>query len=352
MAMKIKRKLVLASAILMSGMCSLNTSAQDIHFSQFYETSILRNPSLTGVFSGDYKISALYRNQWSSISRPFQTALGNVETRFPIGGGDVTDFLSVGVLAYYDKAGSIDMKTVSFYPAVNYSKSLDGEHSYLSAGFTGGFVQRSFDASKATFNNQYQNNMYSPDNPTGEQLPNPKFSYWDLGAGVTYNSTTGAEDKPTSYFIGLAGYHLTLPKNSFYGNTGIKLGMKFNVNAGVSSQLNEHYSFQLHGNYMRQGNYNEIILGGLIGWNRQSGNSDGVLFVLYGGVFYRVGDALIPTLKLRYKDLSVICSYDANVSSLKAASKLRGGYEIGIIKTGMLNGPDHEKSRTLCPDFY
>lgn len=345
-----KRKLFLAITIFIC--CVFNASAQDIHFSQFYETSILRNPSLTGVFSGDYKISAIYRNQWSSISRPFQTALVNAETRFAIGGGDVTDFLSVGLLAYYDKAGSIDMKTITFYPAVNYNKSLDGEHSYLSAGFTGGYVQRSFDPSKATFNNQFQNNVFSPDNPTGEQLPNPKFSYWDLGAGVTYSTSGGAEDKPWSYFLGIAGYHLTLPKNSFYGNTGIKLGMKFNVNAGVTSQLNEHYSFQLHGNYMRQGNYNEIIAGGLIGWNKQSINEGEILFVLYAGLFYRVNDAMIPTVKLRYKDLSIICSYDANVSTLRAASKLRGGYEIGIIKTGMLNGPDHQKSTTICPHFY
>jgi hypothetical protein len=30
----------------------VNVQAQDIHFSQFYESTILRNPSLIGLFEG------------------------------------------------------------------------------------------------------------------------------------------------------------------------------------------------------------------------------------------------------------------------------------------------------------
>jgi hypothetical protein len=35
----------------------------DIHFSQFYETSILRNPALTGVFPEDYRVGAYERSE-------------------------------------------------------------------------------------------------------------------------------------------------------------------------------------------------------------------------------------------------------------------------------------------------
>ena len=47
----------------------------DIHFSQFYENSILRNPALTGVSSDNYKVVAYYRNQWSSVTNPYETML-------------------------------------------------------------------------------------------------------------------------------------------------------------------------------------------------------------------------------------------------------------------------------------
>src|ERR1700748_3691540 len=79
----------------------------DVHFSQFYETSILRNPALTGVFADDYKVGVYYRNQWSSITNPFSTGIISAETRVSLNRVS-NDFLSFGILGYNDKAGSLD----------------------------------------------------------------------------------------------------------------------------------------------------------------------------------------------------------------------------------------------------
>lgn len=323
--------------------------AQDIHFSQFYETSILRNPSLVGIFPKDYKISALYRSQWSSISKPFQTALVSAEARVGVN-QDVGDFISFGVLGYYDKAGSIDMQTATLYPAVNYNKVLKEEtNTFLSIGFTGGYVQRSFDPGKATFNNQYQDNRFDPANSSGEQLSNPTFSYWDLGTGATYSSSAGLNNS-TNYTIGVAGYHFTKPRNSFDKNPNIRLGMKWNVNAGLTKQFDEIMSLQLHANYSSQGNYNEIIGGGMLGWNKKDFGTGAINFALYGGILYRVGDAMIPVVKLRYRDVNFAFSYDVNTSRLKAASNLRGGFELCVTKIGWIHDQQSEKARTICPE--
>src|SRR5690349_6536682 len=82
--------------------CTLSVKAQDIHFTQFYENSILRNPALTGVFAEDYKLGVSYRSQWSSVSNPYQTGTLNAEMHRPVRGGN--DNISFGLLAYYDKA--------------------------------------------------------------------------------------------------------------------------------------------------------------------------------------------------------------------------------------------------------
>lgn len=103
---------------------SFFVAAQDIHFSQFYETTILRNPALCGIFSGDYKAALNYRSQWNSISKPFITGQLSLEGRIPVS-HESDDFFSVGLLGLYDKAGSIDMKTTAIYPAVNFSKKLE-----------------------------------------------------------------------------------------------------------------------------------------------------------------------------------------------------------------------------------
>src|SRR5437868_1083851 len=77
---------------------------EDLHFSQFYETSILRNPALTGVFESDCKISLFYRDQWSAITAPYRTAQLNVEGRVKLSKGG-NDFLSFGLATGYDLAG-------------------------------------------------------------------------------------------------------------------------------------------------------------------------------------------------------------------------------------------------------
>ena len=56
-------------------------NAQDIHFSQFYNTPLIVNPAFTGVFGGDQRAMLIYRNQWSSVATPYKTFGGSFDTR-------------------------------------------------------------------------------------------------------------------------------------------------------------------------------------------------------------------------------------------------------------------------------
>lgn len=341
-----KKNITLAAMLLLGAATS--SRAQDIHFSQFYETAVLRNPALMGTFVGDYKVAAVYRSQWSSISRPFTTGLITGEARLPVK-GQSGDYFTAGLMAYYDKAGSLDMQTVAIYPALSFTKYMgDGSRTFLTAGFTGGYVQRSFDPSKVTTNSQYVGGSWSGNNPTYENLNNNRISNWDMGAGLAINS--GAEDNHVTYYAGVSCYHFTRPKRSFLSDAGVvTLDMKWNVAAGGSYRLSDQYGVQMHGNYSRQGPYNELIMGGLLGWKRVSDNEADPVLAIYMGVFYRFKDAAIPTVKFDYKRLSITASYDFTTSKLRPASNSAGGFEITAIQTGLFNGEKFEKARTLCP---
>jgi type IX secretion system PorP/SprF family membrane protein len=323
-------------------------SAQDIHFSQFYESSILRNPALMGSFRGDYKVGAVYRTQWSSISKPFTTGLINAETRIPVK-GESGDYFAVGLLAFYDKAGSIDLQTIGLYPALSFNKYLgDGSRTFLSAGFTGGYLQRSFDPAKMTLNSGYVPGQgYTPGLNT-EQFPDNHISNWDLGAGLAVNGRSDEEDKMT-YYASVAGYHFTRPRRSFASNDIIRLDMKWSVGAGLSYRFTEQYGIQAHGNYTRQGVYNEAILGGLLGWKRITNNEADPALSLYAGVYYRFNDAAIPTIKVDYKHISITTSYDFTTSKLRPANGGDGGFEISVMHSGLFNNAKYERARTLCP---
>jgi type IX secretion system PorP/SprF family membrane protein len=339
------KKLTLAALLLMS---AATTRAQDIHFSQFYETSILRNPALMGTFVGDYKVAAVYRSQWASISRPYVTGLISGEVRLPVK-GQSGDYFTAGLLAYYDKAGSIDLQTVALYPSLAFTKYLgSNSRTFLTAGFTGGYLQRSFDPSKMTTNSQYLGGGWQPTNPTMENVTNNRITNWDMGAGLAVNS--GAEDNHITYYGGVSCYHFTQPKRSFLTDNGlVKLDIKWNVAAGGSYRLSEQYGVQLHLNYARQGVYNEFIGGGMLGWKRVTNNESDPVLAIYGGVFYRAKDAAIPMLKIDYKRISIAASYDFTTSKLRPASGGAGGFELTVMQSGLFEGEKYEKARTLCP---
>ena len=50
----------------------LIVNGQDIHFSQFNETPVILNPALCGT-AYDTRIVANYKNQWASVTSPYQT---------------------------------------------------------------------------------------------------------------------------------------------------------------------------------------------------------------------------------------------------------------------------------------
>jgi len=321
----------------------------DIHFSQFYETSILRNPALTGVFSDDFKFGAYTRNQWSNISNPYQTQLISGETHKQVSHRS-NDFISFGLLAYADEAGSLDQRITAGYLSVAYNKSLSAEHPmFLSVGFTGACMQYSLDYSNASFNTQFVGGSYSASNPNYENLPNPKMQLYDVGAGINFNSTNGEN---TSYMLGVACYHINQPEYSYYRTPEMDENMRYNVNAGWSADVNPQINITLQGNYAMEGPYTEIIFGSLLNWAAEITDTKRTL-VFSAGLLYRVDDAMIPVVKITRKNLSIGVSYDVNVSTLSDASQMRGGYELTVFYTGNYNGSGSDAVRkVMCPKFY
>lgn len=322
--------------------------AQDVHFSQFYDHGMVRNPALTGIYNGDYKAAVNYRNQWSEIGTAFQTLLVSAETR--MGVNEANDCFSYGFTASADRAGSVGLTTIAVMPSVSYNKSLGDDHdTYLSAGFSGAYIQRSVDISKMTFASQLINGEFSSGNPSNEQLAGNKTSNWDLSAGVSVNSFIGsAERKIARYYLGIAAYHITKPRQSFFDNTSlINLNTKWSGQAGCSVFLSRQAVLSVHANYYRQYPHTETVFGGFVGWLPSGAAAQKRVF-LQLGLFNRLGDALIPAVKLDYQTLSCTFSYDINNSSLQNASGGLGGPEISLICKGIFQKREL-KEKLKCP---
>ncbi len=318
--------------------------AQDLHFSQFFEAPLLRNPSLAGLYEGDIRVQGVYRNQWNSISFPYQTGSFNADYKFPVGKGE--DFMSVGLQLLFDRAGTVALTTTHLLPAVNFHKSLSASrNTYLSLGFMGGPVTRRLDRSRVTTNNQYDGFDYNGSLPDGETFSS-NYAYLDANVGMSFSSTIGS-DEQHHFFVGLAYHHFNKPVNSFYRN--INHLPKWVLSGGLKMNLDLYSYVTFHADYNRQWPYQEAIGGAM--YSRKIGDEDVPTYTIHGGMYVRYKDAVIPVVKMDYYPLSLALSYDINISRLATASQSRGGFEISLSYIAYVNRDNSSKNALKCPRF-
>src|SRR5437773_1795385 len=315
---------------------------QDIHFSQFYETPLYRNPAFAGIFTGDVRVQAVFRSQWNSFVDAYKTASLNAEYKMPVGKGE--DFVTCGLEAFYDRAGSADLTTTIITPVINYHKSISKEKNmYLSAAFMGGIVNRRFDRSRITTNNQYDVGT------DGENFSRTHYSYWDGSAGISFNSGLG-NNPQNNLLVGVAYNHFNTPKNSFYENANVLLDSKWVFSCDFKVGVNENSWLTLHSDYSRQGTYKEVI-GGVLYGIKIGPVFDDPDYTISGGAFLRWNDAIIPVIKIDYHPFSIAMSYDVNISQLKTSSYGRGGAELSVTYIGALDRRNSSLNAVHCPRF-
>ena len=120
--------------------CAFTVAAQDLHFSQYFNSPLTTNPANTGFIpDADYRIGAQYRNQWSNVMTvPYKTmsVFGDAQLfrdRLETG------WLGLGGVILSDVAGSGSLRSTKVYGSVAYHQML-GYSSLVSAGFNVGYL--------------------------------------------------------------------------------------------------------------------------------------------------------------------------------------------------------------------
>jgi len=317
--------------------------AQDLYLSQFHEAPMLRSPALAGLFSGDYRIQGVYRNQWNSISFPYQTGSLNLEHKRTLFDSD--DYLTLGLQMLYDRAGTVALTSGHLLPVVNYHKSVsDRRSSYLSLGFSGGVVTRRLDRSKVTTDIQFDGTGYNGSLPDGEAFT-AGYAFFDAGVGLSYNATLGPDERHV-YFLGAALHHLNRPVNAFYRN--IRHLPKWVFSAGLRLEISDIAHLTLHGDHILQEPYRQTVFGG--SYARKLGDA-GDAAVIHLGLFGRLHDALIPTVKVDLQPVRIGFSYDVTVGDAAAVARARGGFELSLSYAGFSDRDNSAQYAVRCPKF-
>lgn len=325
--------------------------AQDIHFSQFYESPLTLNPALCGNFNGIVEAEANYRTQWAGAMGSgdgYRTIAADVQYQ-NLGKDWKHGFLSAGLSFFNDKSGSVQiaMNQVNLTLA---SGIFLNRRSLVTAGLQAGWSQHSIDLQGIPWDEQYINGVYDPNAGSGEPSMGNSFSYLDFSAGMAYTyiikQPTISSNDHFKLNLGLAVFHVNEPDMSYYGSSGpgTPLYMRYVLHGSADYGIpNTPLSIQPALIYFRQGPSQEINAGAMVSYvlkqqSQYTGNNKGSSIAF--GAFYRWNDAAILMLQMDLVSYSFGISYDINVSGFTPATSGEGAFEISLkyILGSPLNG--------------
>jgi type IX secretion system PorP/SprF family membrane protein len=314
-------------AILSMLIClSFFVKAQDPHFSQFFSSPLTLNPALTGRFDGTLRVAGNYRNQWPAFNNVYTTSTVSVD--FGILKNKLPDYdtWGVGILALKDQAGGNILTNTYLGLSTSYHKALDEDgFQQIGIGFQGTYGQKRLDNSKLFFEDQLTPFGFTGVTSDIFSTDNLNINYLDVNAGLIYTASTNDRN---NFYIGASMYHINRPKESFKGGNW-NISPRTTLNAGGYFPMSDILTLHTSGIYQVQNKATETVVGGALAaaLDAESENPSNV----YGGLWYRFNDAIIPYLGLEFAGFRIGATYDINVSSLKAGSQSRGGMEISVI---------------------
>lgn len=332
-------------------MAAVAVQAQDIHFSQFYQSPLNLNPAMTGVMNCNHRIVANYRNQWASIlkSNAYNTYSASYDQKIPVGR---YDYFGLGGTLWGDKAGASEFATLQARMSGSYAKKMGGYRKkahYLVLGADLGVSQRSINSINLQWPSQNDNGQFNP-NLQGDIINDPNFWFVDLSAGALWFSVF---DENNNFYFGGAFSHLNRANQSF-DNANIPLYSKFTFHAGGEFMTGQRFGlvpgvvtfFQGPSWQANFGNSFKFLLGNSRRYNQafQIGAWARLANRLSDG---KLMDALILSTRFDYEQFTIGFSYDINTSSLYTASNGNGSFEFSLVYK--ICGP--ERRGVYCPNF-
>ncbi len=313
-------------------------SAQDIHFSQFFNAPLHVNPALTGQFNGDYRFAGNFRNQWQSVTVPYRTVGISADARHIFQKQNI----HAGISVYSDKTGDSRFSTNIFNIACAYSFRVGADsNQFITVGLQTGFTQRRIDYSALTFDQQFNGMQYDPSLMHTETFANDGYSWINLNKGVAYTWFISSRNMLTS---GVSLQNMTSPDQSFKGQANTYLDWRLIMHGEVGVFVSDKFDAVPAFQWQMQGKFKELIMGGAARYHYMAD------VALYAGLYYRNKDAGYFRVGLDYDNIHASITYDVNTSSLRPASNSRGGIEVGLVYIFKQFRPKYVKHK-ICPNY-
>jgi type IX secretion system PorP/SprF family membrane protein len=315
------KKLILFIAVLLVHEYSY---AQDPHFSQFFSSPLTINPANTGNFSGSLRAALNSRTQLPEFNNPYATKTLSLDAPILKKYIKEDDKLSVGLLILSDQSGNKLLNDNNIAASVSYSKALDenANHS-IALGFQVNYSMYRFDPLKANFEDQLTSGGFT--GTSAEMILGNNFTKntTDINAGILY---TGSTSDNNIFYVGASYYHFAKPAVGFITPTYFT-NSRVNIHGGAYFALSDAASLHTSFQYQKQGETNELLVGGAFSY--YLGTENGL--ELYAGLWSRVKETMIPYVGLEWNHIRAGFTYDIAAGTTLASSRFYQSSEFSLI---------------------
>lgn len=292
---------------------------------------LLFNPAYSGFFDGQGRFGIVYRNQWASVTTPFQTLSATAELSV-FRSKRNHNGLSASLWVSNDRAGQLDYGSTSASAILSFFQALGDGENLVSVALEGGVGQLGFDPE----------HLLMAD--ASESFVRERALYPTLGAGVAWFCQVGDEVYAK---VGFSVRNINEPDISYLGMSDTRLSLHWNLYTRAEWRFNPQWGLLPVAGYQRQKGFSELVYGADVKWYLNEHPRK--YLAISAGVLGRHGDAAAVNLAVEWTQWIFAFSYDANLSTLAEASHTLGAFEVGVVYKLGKDGNAHRTKALPCP---
>ena len=320
---QIKKAVVFIKIIALTLSTSL-IHGQDIHMPALQELNILYNPALktdktaktyAGFRTVNYPGIISYSSKLIAIELPLMSKNEDF--------ADAPRYFDIA--AAINTTGSTDRSLAASGAtvALTYALPLNGDGTYISTGFN---VNYNFNRIGSTLYGGYYPEGFDKQDALGVAIvADPyqsgfNFGYFSSGAGLSVFHT----EESTQWYAGVSTRNFNHPYTEW--NRTSRLGSNNGLQAGYTTTINEVAAIGGYTNLSWHNGVHEHFFGAT--YTRNLGDSS--KYKVTGGMGFRLGDALVPSVALTLKNAHVSFFYDINLPNSNYKLNRRQAYSFSL----------------------
>lgn len=302
------------------------SNAQEIILSQPFAAAQFLTPASVGNGVFDQRIQSNFRSQSIAGLNFAKTLAVGWDRKYNRKAQDQSNYLGIGgqIISEQLMNGLLNTNFITVNTA--YHLFLDGdEYSNLAIGMGVTYAQTNLDRSKLRFGDMYDLSGNLSGSSSAEIfLSNP--GRLSANTGLLYTRHSGS----TFLQLSANGFFFAKPDitNSPYNEAP---GMRSTLFLNLEKYFNENYTYLIHGAFSSRNKLNTYVAGASISLPiKYEFDHDRRLYL---GCFYRVKDAIIPSVNLMMDNYIFGISYDIYTNGLAAAGIRSNSFELTLSKS-------------------